>query len=219
MYRKQNPPGPVASLHPILRLATGVQARLLRMGVCLGNRGGPGSCTLPTIGANRSPQECPHAGQHWVLDTQKSLPRCALHPWLQAMGSATKTWAWVQTPAQPDTQGSTGVSTPALGLGKVWSASRRRKRKKEANRTHLLGQFLLRPGPQLSPSRLRAPPAHPSLTALKPIHLPDSPSRTSPPPQQPPTFRNLYKRKVNQLVSIFSATDSVLGAQHGQKGA
>ena len=29
-------------------------------------------------------------------------------------------------------------------------------------------------------------------------------------PPRPPTLRNLYRRKVNQLVSIFSATDSVL---------
>lgn len=29
------------------------------------------------------------------------------------------------------------------------------------------------------------------------------------------TFRNLCRRKANQLVSIFSATDSVLGRQKG----
>lgn len=32
----------------------------------------------------------------------------------------------------------------------------------------------------------------------------------------PPTLRNLYKRKVNQLVSIFSATDSVLETDRGR---
>ena len=33
-------------------------------------------------------------------------------------------------------------------------------------------------------------------------------------PPRPPTLRNLYRRKVNQLVSIFSATDSVLEQRH-----
>lgn len=32
-----------------------------------------------------------------------------------------------------------------------------------------------------------------------------------------PTLRNLYKRNVNQLVSIFSATDSVLGSGEQQE--
>lgn len=46
------------------------------------------------------------------------------------------------------------------------------------------------------------PHSTPALHSLGP--------RLSWPYVEPPTLRNLYKRKVNQLVSIFSATDSVL---------
>lgn len=51
--------------------------------------------------------------------------------------------------------------------------------------------------------------------SLTPIHLSPTPSCRSPLPS-PPTLRNLYKRKVNQLVSIFSATDSVLETDRGR---
>lgn len=54
-------------------------------------------------------------------------------------------------------------------------------------------------------------------TPLSPCPPFTGPLRLSWPYMEPPTLRNLYKRKVNQLVSIFSATDSVLreGQQMG----
>ena len=54
-------------------------------------------------------------------------------------------------------------------------------------------------------ARVLAPPC---LQVEDPWWAPAAPTPTQAP--RPPTLRNLYRRKVNQLVSIFSATDSVL---------